>query len=577
MAAPRKRPGRPSKDEGLKDFQQAIRLGIEFRKKYGLADKWPTYKGWYRNKFMQGIIPVNLTYAMARASIARTRIAEPKVVVTAPNRPELFMHAKLVEAIDNWLLRELEVKRTLKRLSLNAFLMGKAPWVIGYDSEYGYDPELNDPVMEDSTLSGFDDDGDRLEYNANITPGMPWIRQVNPEDFVVPWGLGDFECTPWYAMRFVRPTDEMKRDRKYQHRDEITANLSPDLLPGGPESRRNVYLKMAESGDFTEAYEIHDARTGRVYVLTLDGNHFLRNDEDELQIDGLPAGIVDFNDDPDVFWSVPDAAILEPQQLEINDITTQWSKHRRAAVSKVLARKNVIPQEEIDKMTSEAVKAVVNCTSSDLAKDVKVLEAQIPDDFRIAREMVRQDAREAIGFSRNQLGEFQGKTHVSAQEQAAVERGSEVRVDERRDIMADTLVAMVRKMNQTIFKFWTTERVIQVAGPEGAIHWVKYTGTDLKGEYMIQVDPDAANPTTKESRKLQLAQLAELVIKVGGDPTTIIQQLIAETPGIRPEQVLPGIRPGPQPQSGPGNPMTTKQFTQGGGGPPTNGNGAKRV
>lgn len=583
---PSKKPGRPSKDSKLKPFQEALRLGLQYRRKYGLSDKWRLYKQWYRNSFAQGVIPVNLTYAMARATISRTRIADPKVVVTAPSRPELFMHAKLVETIDNWLLRELGVKKLMKRLGLNAFLMGKAPWVVGYDSEYGYDPDESDPVETDSTRTQRDEQG-RLEYNALISAGMPWVKAVSPEDWVVPWGLGDFETAPWYAMRFIRPTDEMRRDPKYENRDEITANLAPDLMIGGTDSRKNVYAKMAEQGEFTEAYELHDAVTQRVYVFTPDGKKFLRNEPDELQIDGLPAGVVDYNDDSDFFWSVPDAAILEPQQLEINDITTQWSKHRRVAVTKILARKRAIQQSEIDKMMSEAVKAVVEVSTTDINKDIKIIEASIPDDFRIAREMVRQDAREAIGFSRNQLGEFQGKTHVSAREQMAVERGSEVRVDERRDVMADTLVDMIRKINQTIFKFWTQERVIQVAGADGSVNWVKYTGPELKGEYLIQIDPDAAQPTTKETRRLELAELAGLVLKVGGNATPVIRQLVAETPGIRVDEVMgPAMAPmgggGMGAPGAGGPPMSVGQFSKTGGngtpkGVPNGGGGRSRV
>ena len=265
---------------------------------------------------------------------------------------------------------------------------------------------------------------------------------------------------------------------------------------------------------------------------------------------------------------VSDAAILEPQQLEINDITTQWSKHRRVAVSKVFAKKKVIDVNEIEKMMSESVKAVVQVNSQDLSKDIKFVEATIPDDFRIAREMIRQDAREAIGFSRNQLGEVQGKTHVSAKEQQAVERGSEIRVDERRDVVADTLVAMMRKVNQTIFKLWKQERVIQIAGQDGAVHWIRYTGSQLQGEYAIKMDPDAALPSNKEERKQRLLQLAGLVQQTGGNMMPILAQIVSEEPGLNINEILPGVAvppPGgrfPAP-GGPQQPQSVQQFTQG--------------
>lgn len=557
-----------TKTQLLKDFQEGVKLGVEYRKKYGRGDRWETYKNWYRGIFTgRGVVPVNITYAMARATISRARLADPRVVISAPMRPDLFFHAKLVEAIDNWLIRELGIKKILKRLILNTFLHGVAPWIVGYDSQYGFSPEDIDPETGE-TLTSSDAQGDRLEYDSRVSPGMPWVMPASPEDFVVPWGTPSFEAAQWYAIHFIRPTDEMKDDPKYKNRDEIKPNLSPNSDIHGRDSRKNVQQKMAEKGDFTEAWELHDRRTQKVYVFLPDGKKFIREEKDELQIDGFNAGVLDFNDDTDYFWSTPDAAILEPQQLEINDVTTQWSKHRRTAVAKIIAKKKAFDKGEIDKLTSENVRAVIEANVNDISKDIKFIDANIPDDFRIAREMIRQDAREAVGFSRNQLGEFQGKTHVSAAEQGEVAKGAEIRVDERRDLVADALTQMISKINQIIFNFWTQEQVIQIAGPDGAIHWVKYTGADLKGEYNIQIDPDAAVPQTKQARRAELMGLVELVAKAGGNIQPLLGQLVGEMPGLNVSEIFPDAQISPQgpryPQGAGGQtPQSVQQFTQG--------------
>ena len=63
-------------------------------------------------------------------------------------------------------------------------------------------------------------------------------------------------------------------------------------------------------------------------------------------------------------------------------------------------------------------------------------------------EQCRADIREQVGFSRVNVGEFQGKNHVTAEAVRNVMQRGDIRVDERRDAVADVLTNIIRRINQ---------------------------------------------------------------------------------------------------------------------------------
>ena len=85
-----------------------------------------------------------------------------------------------------------------------------------------------------------------------------------------------------------------------------------------------------------------------------------------------------------------------------------------------------------------------------------------------------EDVRETVGFSRNQFGNFSsGSGDTTATEASIVQQASEIRVDERRDMVADMIVEVMETIHQIIFKFWGEEPVVDIVGPGGAPIWIR--------------------------------------------------------------------------------------------------------
>lgn len=191
----------------------------------------------------------------------------------------------------------------------------------------------------------------------------------------------------------------------------------------------------------------------------------------------------------------------------------------------------------------------------------------IPKEFFLQEDRVYNDARENIGFSRNDLGEYQqGSRKPTAAEVNVVASASSIRVDERRDIMADMLVDLVSDMHQIIFEKWNDEQIIDVAGPDGAPVWVRFKGDMLKsGRYEVSVDPDTGVPMTREVRR-QLAVDEYSILKDNPliDPQKLTRYILNEMGGVANDDLMRDGALGSR-----SNPMDIQQYAnqlqQGGG------------
>jgi len=515
----------------LDEWKAQIKAGVRYRSIYGKSKDWERYKTMYRGYWGKGVVPVNIIYAIGRSMIPQIYFRNPRVSVY-PRLPGYAPHAWMLERIDNYLIGELQLKRELKMSALDCYLCGRGPMIYGYDSEWGFNPSFLSEEFEDASLTSFDKKGQKIEYNLNVKPGMPWMMRCNPADFIVPWGTASWEEAPWYAMRKMRALKDIKEDPKYSNTGGMKGVFKTKLDSSNESKPANQGMhrhEMDEAAEWVELWEIHDQRTGRVFTLSFDHDKFVRNEIDYLQVEGLPAGVLGFNDDPDYFWWAPDARMIEVQQLEINDVRTMARAHRRVALLKVLYDKGMVRKEEMAKLLDGDPKAAVGIdagASGDIRKAVQLFQSHVPPDLISASREIREDIREIVGFSRNQMGAFEAPSgRRTAHEAEIVRAASMIRIDERRDMMADFLEHSVRKLNQIIFEQWSEERVIDIVGPDGAKYWVRFTGNELRGEFAYKVNPEEAVPEDRRTRQMEVEKFMEIAGKVPGiDMRYLVEQ-----------------------------------------------------
>lgn len=495
--------GSPSStDEFAKDWITKIEKADLFIDRYTTRKRWKDYKEYYRGNWSDQVLPVNMIFAVGRAMVPNTYFRDPKVCISA-NRPEYVWHARVVEAVDNWLTKELKIKETLKMAALDAYWAGTAIIKLGYDSEFGYIPDQA-LDQDNATATEFSKkSGERIEYRENVKAGMPWALVCNPEDIIVPAGYRTPSSLPWICHRILRPLEDVKEDQKYRNTKDLAGTRIVNLQRGG----RKPFDRDEDETMYAELFEVRDVRTKMIYVFC-EGQTLLK-DIDALQIDGLPYEFITFNPDPELFWGIPDVKMIEQQQLELNEVKTQQKKHRAIALVKFLYKKGVLTKPQLDLMLSGEVGPAVEVEDDSIATAITMLQPHVPPEFMALQKDIKEDIRVTVGSSSNQQGDFSPYHGKTAAESMIVNQANELRGNERKDILGDCLANIVRKWNQMIFKYWTNEKVIEICGPKGQQYWVQYTGDQLTGEYFINIDPESGMPMTRAQR----AQATEQLLK----------------------------------------------------------------
>ena len=293
--------------------------------------------------------------------------------------------------------------------------------------------------------------------------------------------------------------------------------------------------------DITRLLEIRDRRRKKVILLApYDTDDTLLYEDDELQTDySSPWYVYNPNPDDDFVWGVSDSTILYPYQEQLNEIKTKMHWHMRLSVTKLLYEKGAIKSDELDKLLSEDVGVAIQVAK---LHGIKIIEAShVPDTLFKMEQEVMNDVREVLGFSRNAFGEYQARSHgPTATETRAVQEALNLRVDERRDMLSDLLVRIFQDIQLIIFRHWKKEQVVKVAGPQGHLVWVEFTGKMLEeGQYEININPDTSVTETKQVRE-ERAQLYYNTLKDNPlvDNVKLTKYYLGELPGVAFDDIL---------------------------------------
>lgn len=516
------------------EWLSEIDMALEYRKEFGREKSWSRLERCYmHDPNSPTAIGPNLIYSHGDALLSSLTVPDPEILVSAESRFGVDK-APILERLDNRLIRKLRLKKQVERALLSCFLYGKAIIKIGYDSMFGYNPYYDVGTREafyGLTTTMFSKKGSRLEFGSQ-RPGWPWFSAVRPHDFVVPWGTLDIEDAPWCAYRFVRNVDHMKNDPKYKNTTNLKPVMSMEDFMNSYTNVGAVRLKYHNKGSATyymtkepqyrEFWEIRDAETGKIYVVTRDFDKYLRDDPDVIQaaVGGLPYVCGDFIAHPRAFWTTPLAYYLYQIQKTQFDVSLQQEKQRRINVLKFLVRADVLSQEKLTRIMSGDVGAYEEVdlnTGQSLAEVIHNLPQTQDMQFQIQSESNRRDARDMIGQSRNQLGEYDSSSRRTAREATFVFQGSEQRSSKRSQTIGQLYMDSTAMANREIFNFWQMPR--DVLTENG---WQNVTGADLASDYAYDLSLTTKRHLSKAER---MVEAFEVLMRFAGFPGMDLQKL----------------------------------------------------
>jgi hypothetical protein len=518
------------------EWSEEIELGLDYRRKFGIEGVWGELEALFYNVHpSQANDGPNVIMSTGDSLLSSLSVPAPRVIVK-PRRSEAVGKSPLLEALDNLFIEELNLREEVDTVQLHTFLFGTGILKVGYDSEYGFDPKLDvgGPLKLGFTFSQLEQKGRaRIEHDAGVSPGMPWVKAVSPNDIVVPWGTVRLSNCPWIAHRFVRQIDDLKADPKYSNTDRLVPTLSMENFydsyksairlwrPNASASSRDATRRSKKPstrnrGDreiqFVELYEIHDRRTGKIFVVAPDVDKFLRNDINALQIQNrLPFIGTSFTPRARSFWTTSDAYYLRASQMELSDLAVQRTKQRRISVLKFLYDEGVILDEELQKILSTDVGAAAKIEAgSDITKAIMPIQSPLDQSMVLEEEHLRRNVREQIGMSRNQLGEFSGGRRT-ATEANIVDSASALRMSRRGLTIKRLFEETIETVNGIVFEHWTAPRYIEVMGQDNSSLWESITGPGLKSRYAYEVIFTTAD--AERARKMEALQLYSLMVQ----------------------------------------------------------------
>jgi len=507
-------------------WNERITEALNFRRTHGLEGVWFMLEAMYSNLKNSGAeFGPNIIMEMADAIVSRLGVGNPSIGVSPSVRdPRSLETYPIVQAIDNWLVSELNMSEIMQDVILHAFLWPRGILKIGYDSEWGFDEAFDLGSSDDPigmTLTQFNKRGKRLEHGP-ARPGMPWVAPVLPHDFVVPWGTTYLFWAPWAAHRVIRHIDLLRADVKYTNTRELQPTLSmKDVM----DSYRGVLKRTktqqstfkissrdsTKAVEFVELWEIHNAITGEVIVVSDTKIH--RKDEDKLQVDGLPFKSLALVRNPRSFWGTPQAEYLRFHQAEQSDIAIQAAKQRRINILKYLVQKNVMKDTELTKALSANVGIAIEVEEGhNLDSVMKPIPQGTNTSLYQDAMFVSRNARSAVGMSQNQLGEFDSSSRRTATEAMSVQNSSDRRMGFRQAAVSKMWQDTIRFVNQVIFTFWKTPRIVQVDRNK----WPKFTGEEIRAEYSYEVNFGLKSIQDPETRQ---AEAMQQYILLRDDPT----------------------------------------------------------
>lgn len=515
------------KELTVAQWREEISTGLEYRRRYGREDNWAELEQLYMNVTSgQKNNGPNIIFSTGDALLSTLTVPFPTVTIK-PVMPSDVEGAPIVETLDNLLIGFMNCQAEVDDAALSTYLWGRGFIKIGYDSEWGWNPrydvhDQDNPVGASPTQ--LDLKGNRIEFNSG-QPGMPWARNVLPHDIVVPWGTRRLTDAPWVAHRVIRHIEDIKADPKYEHKRDLQPNISREdwtrsyqspIQPYryGDDSVRYAGTKEGRKAEYVEMWEIHDQRTGKVFVVATGYDKFLRSEKNLLAIHGVPFVSMSFIAQPRNFWVTSDADFLRWPQAELTDIAIQTSKQRRISIMKLLAKRGAISDDEMEKLLSNNVGAVVQVESQEeLDKVIKVFQpSQNPQVYNEAEE-TRSNARETVGFSRNQFGEFDDSSRRTATEVQSVQQSSNLRMSRRQIQIRNIYVEMMQKVNAILFEFWKAPRVAQVLDKNGVAQWMQFTGDHIRGLYRYDVGFSTDSGETRQSRQQNAIQLYQMLMQ----------------------------------------------------------------
>lgn len=441
------------------------------------------YKNFNDNMSMLDRVYVNILFEFVKVMVPFLYARDPEVICK-PKKPGLEPISKFMQQVLQYSIRELDLKKTSKRVLLDALLPGWGIYRLGYSfqqAESAIDPNRfkNLKPEEQEVLLANPKNKDRQEGDpyvfAQIKQDLAWVVRWPWERFLIdpeatsPTDLSDAK---WIAFKSLATKDTLKQEGV----EEVKAE------------------KAGDKG--ATIYDVWHRLSRKRYIFLEGEDEPVKEEEFPKWCETFPCVVMAFNEVPDKALPVCDGAMIESQIREKNYIRSQQVMHRRRFNRKYAVENNAMNPEEISKFEANVDGSLIKVNDQNKIPQ-PIQDAPLPADVYQVEARIDQDIARLTGAQEIQRGAAMLREQT-ATEASIMDQRLQLRTSERQDVVENTIQDVIRILAKIIQCEYDFPHYAQIVGEDGVPQMRSYTKEELFGEFDIEIHVGSMLPVNRQ-------------------------------------------------------------------------------
>lgn len=402
----------------------------------------------------------------------------------------------LIEAIDNYTLDETKAKLTFRRIINDALILpygvSKWEWVVEFETaEEEQEGEDGEPTLVKTERPS-------RQY-ARVSRIKPWqfVWDADLEEF-------NLDLAKWYAeIKFlteeeIREYPRIKVDFKEISKEHLYVEEEYEGSKSIPEEAKRY-----------KVYEISDLK-GEQFIVHVEGTSKLArvdSPSEYTMVEGGQYTVLGFDEVPDDSFPIPIPAQIKSKVQAYNYVLSYACNHIARFNRKYRMQEGAMDKDNKERLETGADGTIVEVKGMNLGPE-PITDAQISPDVYNVGQILKREITEDIGVTAYDRGTRETGVDT-AYEANLIQGGSDIKIQEKRDIVVEFVKTNIRKLNQILKKFSDKKTVTEIVGPKGS-RWVAWTNEDIKGEFLEDVDVYNSLPYSREVEKKQMMELVSI-------------------------------------------------------------------
>lgn len=359
-----------------------------------------------------------------------------------------YLNSRLMQVRINHEIQQIRLKDIVKRCVGHA----DGHYGIGW-AKVGY---------QRKTVSEFNNDRDqKINY---------WIEWCDPRDIVFDWKAVEGKKLRWIAQRFALPRSDLEADGFTIPKD-YSGQLPEHLKDKETNAEYGQSSPMGSCGpenDLIVFWEYHDLVHNTIDWICDSGSTSAWAIMKETSTDSYPFEGSSFEplvltEDDDDLIGITNIQPVEDQFKALNRMREREVYHMDNFGTGIIAEEGSITRDELKKYIKTPFGFVVFTKQGQLNKVQTVTTPAMGQDHYSMSNVHKEEIQTTIGITDYQKGAGGGVTATEAQ---IITSSANIRVDSKRDTIADFVINLVRKLAAMIQEYDTEVQFYNVANEE---------------------------------------------------------------------------------------------------------------